>query len=301
MSRAVLAAGLIVLGGCAGRAAEAPPAASESAAATNPEQAIEGLEVVWWITDDTAGRVGEVLARFQEPPEPPDHTLRDRWRRSGLRLVRAPSDQRSLIERALPALTPRYRLPIGWTSAWTEVFRGRRLPAGHLVVGERPREFPAGLARVIARCWPVPGASGSPRVHFELALQHEPETAPKAIDPFAPPAPIDEASRGEILRDLTMSVEIDAGSVYVLTCEAPAVTWREPAPRDEHETGFSPEAIDPAPSARPAQRPAGPQLPAPPTLGEASMQVEPGETQPRRLRTVITLTINSKRDFRLLR
>lgn len=299
MRRRAILIGAALLAGCADRPA-APPVV-ESTAAPEPAPAIEGLEALWWLADDSDERMGSVLARFVEPALPVDAALRERWRASGLRLVRVPIDRLPEIERELPPIAPRYRRPIGWTAEWSEVFRGRRLAASKWSVAGAPREFPAGVTRVLTRCWPVPrpGRAGE-FVHLDIGVQFERETNPTTADPFAAPTISREEDRGEVIRELLLAEEIEAGFAYVITCEAPAATWRESTKQTEEETGFSPESIEP-PAKSPPPRRVGPQPAAAPTLGEASLQFESESDPPRRLRSIIVLTIRAKEGFRLLR
>lgn len=297
----------LVLGACAKRSPESTPTLPAAVAPqSETERSKDGLEVVWWVTDDSEGRVGEVLASFLDPPQPTDAALRDRWRTSGLRMVRVPLDQFSALQSSLPPAAQRFRQPIGWATEWLEVFRGRRAPDAPLTIAGSPRLLPhggRGVVRVIARCWPTPagpGATGS--IRLDLAFQFEPYAGPDAssADPFSEPKFVQEQDRGEALRELSMSAGIEGDCAYLLTCEAPGATWAPRAVETREETGFSP-AEDDAPTPAATPKPVGPVIPALVTLGEAILQTEPDETNPRLYKALVAFIIRGKSEFRLLR
>ncbi|MBL8745802.1 MAG: hypothetical protein JNK58_05520 [Phycisphaerae bacterium] len=268
---------------------------------TAPEQR-EGLDVVWWVADDSEGSIARTLASFVEPPHPTDAALRERWHATGLRLIRIPLDRFPEVQRRLPPVAPRYRLPVGWTAEWTEVFRGRRLAAQSWTIAGQPRALGSGVARFLARCWPTPPSpGGSVAFHFDLAFQVDHSVGNNTADPFSQPATIREEDRGEIVREITLSTTLEPGFAYIVTCDAPEAIWKPSlvGPANETETGFSPPDEIEMSAPKPRRR-AGPILPVPITLGEAALQIDPDNEASHRYKPLIAFVIHAERDFRLL-
>ncbi len=287
----------LLLSGCADPASRNT---IQSAETQRPlDEPREGLEVIWWMTDDSENQVGQSLAPFLDPPQPTDAPLRERWRATGLRLIRVPLDQLPTIQTELPSAAQRYRQPLGWTADWLEVFRGRRIGETTLMIAGAPRTLPPGVVRIIARCWPVPPSTSAATIHLDLAFQFEPTTNPKPADPFAEPTIVKAEDRGEALRELTLAAAIEPGFAYILTCETPDTIWKAHPSTSNEDTGFSPpETDEPQPASPPKH--VGPIIPSPITLGEAAMQTESTDESPRRYKAVIALVVRGKQAFRLL-
>lgn len=234
-----------------------------------------GLEVHWWVAQDTDGAVGRALAGGLAQPLPSDPVLRARWDASGLRLVRLPIDQFPALQQRLVTVRSWHRRWIGWTSAWTDVFRGRRTGGRTPVVidGAR-RQFASGTLRILARAWAMPPRPGeqAPLVRLEVAFQHQPD-APESADPFEPPATIPEAEAGEVFRALTLELSLEPDSVYVLTAEAPGVVWSPGEPEEAPSERLAAEnpAIVLEPGEADASAVFGPASQSPRTLGQAML------------------------------
>ncbi len=202
-----------------------------------------GLELHWWIADDSDGAVAQTLAPFASPPLPDDNILRERWTASGLRMVRLPLPDFANLQRSLPALHAWRRRWIGWAPAWTELFLGRRTStsaatgAAFAIIQGQRRSIPPGALRLLARAWPAPpaaadiGHSNAPTaaptatIRFELACQVLTDQRANAADIFRQPTIVPEEDRGPIFSGLTLDTTLDPGFIYVITCEAPTVEW----------------------------------------------------------------------------
>lgn len=282
----------------------------------------DGLEVYWWITDDTDGAVGAALAAFVEPPEPASEPIRARWNANGLRMVRLPAEQFSDLERLLPVLHSRRKLWVGWVTSWTEIFRGRRAggPSPIIIDGQRS-SLPAGTLRFIVRCWPAPAEptgdrvwGDRPLVRLELACQLDIQETVGAAEVFSEPQVASVVDQGPVLRQLTLEALLDPRFVYVLTSEAPGVTWTS---RESRMGAVAPSASAlPPPDGADAARSEdlaqaephdpisfealGPPVSSPLTVGQAMLSATQSETSWRDARVVVVLIPRSPNRFQLL-
>lgn len=265
---------IALVGGCAPEPAAISPERAISTEApqrgTDPAPVLtgvsEGVEVHWWLADDVGGGVGACLEPFIEPPWPPDPALRERWEKSGLRLVRLPRAKFAALQSKLPAVRPRYRQWVGWPSTWIEIFRGRRVGAAPLALAGARFDPPAGISRMLMRCWPVPGTEGDAvTLQLELLFQVQTRGAEASRDPFERPR-IDPPEReGENIPAIALRAAIEDGYVYVITAETPGVVWPKSSapPQQRDGAGFAPP-IDDARETAQASEPSdavGPPLP----------------------------------------
>lgn len=259
----------------------------------------DGLEVHWWLADDSGGAIGAALAPYAADLQPEDRVTRTRWESSGLRLVRVPVDRWAAVAPLLVPLHQRTRDWIGWAPQWREVFRGRRVGGEQPVVIEGERTNPErSLLRVLLRAWPAPPADPAvrrPEVRAEIAFQLLPPDTTRR-DPFARPKIVPPEEEGTILRRLTMQSALDPGYVYVLTAEAPGVTWEsrsdfpvEPSPASDEEADSSMEELI-----------AGPPSSGPRTLGEAGLGASAAETKNRPAKAVIVFVPRVPSAYQLL-
>lgn len=297
-----LALSLACLVSCA-REGPAPLAdRSANTAESDPTstQRTPGLSITWWVVDDTDSAVVRTLSPHTDPPLPADPALRDRWRTSGLRLVRVPEAQLDVISAALPPASERYTLAAGWNAQWSEIFRARRLPAGRLQLAGRWEQFPAGFLRLLARCWATPGtrALDEPIVRLDLTFQVLPPRRNEDNDPFSDPKIEAEESRGRMLHELEALLRPQRGFAYILTSESPDTPWNsEPRGTATPDTGFSPPDDPDQPSSNPpaprrtSTNPLDVLVARPPTIGEAGFGVEPRDTSPRKMKAIVILRI----------
>ncbi|MDX2115339.1 MAG: hypothetical protein SFZ24_06925 [Planctomycetota bacterium] len=210
----------------------------------------EGVELRWWVAQDGGGAVGAVIASLGEPAPARDRTVLDRWEASGLRLWRMPVAKLQQLEASMTRTGPRYREWLGWKTVWAEAFRGRRVGGrGPVMVSGERVQVPRGVARMIVRCWPVPGEGGTARVRTELAFQIEKPQAPTPADPFTLPRFIPIEEQGHVLREITFRETLEPGWIYVITSEAPGMTWSSAdaaalAPAEEGVGFAPPDAVD---------------------------------------------------------
>lgn len=297
---------LVTLAGCGGAAPPEGPAAGGRIASVAQRER-DGLETRWWLVEESASTVGAALAQFAMPALPEDESLRERWRRSGLRLVRVPGDRWEQVERALPAIGTRASKSAGWSPQWIEVFRGRRLGEAPVMVDGQRTIPPTGVFRVLARCWLAAGAGGAerPGARLELAFQVLAKRRAGLTElPSESPGEA-EAQAGVTFRDLTLETELAPGFVYVLTADDPGADWSADAddagerprasleesagPRGEGDAAFPLEELI-----------AGPPASLPLTLGEAAMTASAQQTGASAGRAVLVLRVRSPERFTLL-
>lgn len=240
-----------------------------------------GLEVLWLVAHDDDGAVARALAPYVAQPVPMSDETRQTWADNGLRIVRLPVDDLATLESSLPLVGIVNRQWMGWALEWREAFRGRTLEKDSpLVVNGLRRTMPGGALRFIARCWTAPSPDG-PVIRLELTPQlfERLETRSRAdeLAAFAAgeaPVGFDAINEGRVFDTLAIEAPLEHGFAYVITGEAPGVDWNAPAPSAEapkiDEDGFMVEPRGEAPSAAFV---AGPPALAPPTVGEAMLNV----------------------------
>ena len=253
--------------------------------------------------------VGEALADYALPVLPEDESLRERWRRSGLRLVRVPEDQWPEVERAMPAIGTRASKSAGWSPQWTEVFRGRRLGEAPIMVDGQRSIPPSGVFRVLARCWLAAGAGDGgaerPGARLELAFQVLPKRR-AGISELPSESPGEaEAQAGVTFRDLTLETELAPGFVYVLTADDPGADWTADADgagtAARGALGEGTASQEQSDKAFPLEElMAGPPASLPLTLGEAAMTASAEQTGASVGRAVLVLRVRSPERFTLL-
>lgn len=291
-----LAALVVVILGLVAACAPTRPAPAPVAETEPPPlvtTAESGLEVHWWVSDDSDDRVARALARFTEEALPADSVSYAAWEANGLRLRRAPRTGFIELQAALPPIQLRSRQWIGWVTEWTEVFRGRRIGSDSIVlVDAQRRALPRGTPRLLLRAWPTftPDPLDPADVRVEIAIQHH--TAPERRG-LERPDHLPPQREGEVFRALTLSLRLDPESIYIITAEAPGVTWQA---RDEG----APDAAAP-----PADEPSepgsfGPPAALPLTIGQAMLTRPAQESAGVPARAVIVLLPRSPDRFRLL-
>lgn len=303
-------------GGCGAPSRAPAPAPAPEPALQAPEPILStarhGVEVHWWIADDTDGAVAKVLSRYLSPLMPTDDDLRRRWQGNGLRMVRIPAEEITLLQRRLPPLRARRRLWVGWNSTWDEVFQGRRAGgAGALLIDGQRASLPAGVLRFIARAWPAPrlegdalrGFTSPPIARLELACQLHIDPVLNAADVFQEPRQIPPQDAGPVFHTLTLETALEDGFAYVITSESPDVAWESlqpadsphppapPAPPDDAEDG----AFDAF-----AAEPLGPPSVRALTIGQAMLSARFEETGIRDFRVLVLILPRCPERYRLI-
>lgn len=228
-----------------------------------------GLEVRWWLADDTGGRVARALALYSGGESALGEAKAKRWELNGFRMVKVRVSDVAAVEEALTPIGPRNHVWVGWATKWTEVMRGRAVTDRRAVlVDGEPRALPGGTLRMIARSWGAAGA-GRPELHVELAVQlHDAAKVIEQSDPFEMPTMHPEEEQGLVFRGLTVGRVMEDGWALVIVGEHPGVVWsRERAETDEQASGGA--AVAPA---------FGPVVSGAQTLGEAMLSAEGFET-----------------------
>lgn len=278
--------------GVGGSAGGGVPASADAEDTTSPDaflfvdRARSGLEVQWWVADDTDGAVGAVLYEVADgaAPLPPERAraLID----NGLRVVRVRLDRLGELQRRLPTVRTLERTWFGSILDWKPLFTGLRLdppPGGGqpvVMVDGVPERMPVGVLRIIGRSWVASSASGEV-LRFEAVPQLRTSVRDEAVAALGlkntGPATVPE--EGRLFTMMAVSTALERGFVYVIAPESPGVEWKDAKAR-AREAGSSP-----------AGGVAGPEITPPPTVGEAMMTVRPAADRPgqRPLKAVVVL------------
>ena len=160
----------------------------------------DGLELRWWMVDDTSGSLARVLSKYEDRPVPMRDSVRQLWRANGLVVLSVPVAELAALredlrrarrstdaQRGRNASRPvpgRSSISIrvheewlGQRPRWTEIMGGPVMPHGAvLAMDNGPVRLGPGRMRLLARCWSVP-LMGSPErvpagLRVELALQY---------------------------------------------------------------------------------------------------------------------------------
>lgn len=242
-----------------------------------------GLEVWWWLADDSDGQVGEAIAAVTDGALAAgisDEQM-SKWERNGLRWSRVPMERLTELERSARALRVTARTAYGWPTAWTEVFRGSRIGRASgravLVTDQGGEGVTPGRLRMIARCWEAPAAGPeglTTAVRLELAVQSQTKGISPDEEAFALPKVMPSEEQGEVLRALTIETTLERGAAYVITSEKPGVVW-----------GMSEE------EAAAAAVMYGPKGPTPTTVGEAMMTASVPEGKGKVAKAVVVVIV----------
>lgn len=238
-------------------------------------RAADGLEVQWWIADDTGGAVGTALVDLADGPAPLEPELARAWIANGFRMTRVSLAKLGELQRRLPPAFALDRTWHGWATTWTPVFTGKRVErrtlggsagerGGTVLMDDTPVMLEPGVLRIIARSWGAPSPSGARLLRLELVPQLQTSQRDEALASLnlkgVGPKGVQE--EGRLFERLALDTALEPGWVYVVAPETPGVEWKGTSDRRP------PVEADPT---------AGPKVDPLPTLGEAMMSVRPGE------------------------
>lgn len=241
-------------------------------------RAANGLEVRWWVADDSDGAVGRALVDLGDGAAPLPEGVSRRWIASGLRMVRIKGEDLESLQQRLPTVVTEQRTWHGWATDWTPLFTGRRLEPGPIVVDAETRRAPAGVLRLLGRAWVAPSRDGDV-LRLEILPQSQTGVRDETLAALGlrgagPTKVIDE---GPVYRELAIDAALDRSHVYVIAPESPSVEWRGTGERKRPDPEPTPEA--------------GPRAVPAPTFGEAMMAFTPDANTPgkRALKAIVVL------------
>ena len=214
----------------------------------NPDN---GLLLRKWVVADNTEQIGTALMRYQDGVllEPAEE---DRLRRDGLRLLRVRADQLEDLLGELGVGPSDVDVWHGQVLEWRELHHRPVVgPGAALAVAGRVRSVTPGRLRMMGRCWTVLMENG-PYLSLQLLPQLIRPPSPSLYELLG-----DSDLQGEVFKRLAIEVELRPGYAYILTGEAPAISWNGPS-EPQSEEGDS-AARGPA---------AGPDTETPDTLGE---------------------------------
>lgn len=351
VAAALLAGVAAVVSGChanTGESAgerEAPLSVVEQLAAETEGEPIgmghdAGIELHWWLVDDTNAAVARALssgslaeltgsASADEAREF-DPAVLEAWRTSGLRVYSLPPGSFATLQRRLPPRRAWERVWLGQPTEWRELVAGRSLRRGELIQADgMTLPVPPGRLRLLVRAWLTPDADRA-AIHLELLPQIAQRNPALTMDPLREVEVISELKAGRVFDALHLHARLIPGRVYLIVPAAPDEDWdaavraanraaardeadaREPVP--DTDTSNAPIAREPTyevpegpigPSPDLSDLAYGPDDRGPLSLGEAAFVIQSGErtddAQPApRRRMVIVILPRSPGRFGLL-
>jgi hypothetical protein len=241
----------------------------------------KGLEVQWWVADDTDGAVGAALFDLADgaAPLPPERAraLID----NGLRLVRVPIAKLAELQTRLPTLRTLERTWFGSVVDWKPIFTGLRLEPtiraaeGNvrastsdpvLLINGVPERVAPGVLRIIGRSWTASSTAGE-ALRLEAAVQLQTAVRDQAVAALKlkNAGPTSVVEEGRVFASTSLDIALPAGFAYVLVPESPGVEWKDARARKRAKA----EA-----QAGEGSGTAGPDVAPPRTIGEAMMSVQ---------------------------
>lgn len=196
-----------------------------------------GLELHWWLAEDSRADIARVLAPYDQPTEYLTDDLRDRLRQSGIRAVAVPISELFVVHQIAKPRSAWQRQWLGQETRWIQLFNARKVPAGirsAMYSGEQ--RLPEGILRMLGRGWMQPSTvvrdgqrSIEPVMFIELAVQIvEPRRpTPQTNRILIPTADFNtpEETRGPFLDDAAVRLVLPRGYALVLTTDSPDSEW----------------------------------------------------------------------------
>jgi hypothetical protein len=241
----------------------------------------KGLEVQWWVADDSDGAVGAALFDLSDgaAPLPPERARA--LIENGLRLVRVPLAKLAELQTRLPTLRTLERTWFGSVVDWKPIFTGLRLepairPAeGNvrastadpvLLINGVPERVAPGVLRIIGRSWTANSTTGE-ALRLEAAVQLQTAVRDQAVAALKlkSAGPTSVVEEGRVFASTSLDIALPTGFAYVLVPEAPGVEWKDARARQRaREEARASEGSGTA----------GPEVAPPRTIGEAMMSVQ---------------------------
>ncbi len=180
-----------------------------------------------WVVRDRNERIARVLAQFDVGAE---HAgVAERWRRSGLRLLRVPMDQLRAIRSSLTSGGQVSARPLGEAPRWRELFEGKELSEGGVRLDSGFVSLDPGMPRLLVRAWSEPRIDGEAVVaqtRIEMVPQHHPRPEVSRGIRLVPAQERPPVEDGLVFERLMLSIPARAGVAYLIVGEAPEVDWR---------------------------------------------------------------------------
>lgn len=198
-----------------------------------------------WVVRDRNHRIARVLAQFDVGAE---HAgVAERWRQSGLRLLRVPLDELGPLRSSLTAGGRVSVRPLGEAPAWTLLFEGQNLSEGGVRLDSGFVSLDPGMPRLLVRAWSEPRIERDAIVaqtRIEMVPQHHPRPEVSSGIQLVPAQEQSPVEDGLVFERLMLSIPARTGVAYLVVGEAPEVDWhrliQEPAePEVETPAGES--------------------------------------------------------------
>ncbi|MCK4873325.1 MAG: hypothetical protein KAS72_11420 [Phycisphaerales bacterium] len=197
-----------------------------------------GLELRWWIVDDEAQRLAEVLSEYSRVGTLLPEATTDRLARNGFRLTCVPVDHFTSLRSALNVSTELSCDWLGQSPEWLLAMSGPWLREGQSVrldIGER--SLPEGRFEFMVRAWAV-AAGREPCLYVEWMPRFIARRQRSWVEDRS------ASRRTWMARDALARVRLEQGFVYLLTAKSPTIDW-EPAPPPATDTDEVTEDVQP--------------------------------------------------------
>lgn len=239
-----------------------------------------------------APSLAQILARYASGPTPVDAEMARAWRGCGLRVVPVPEGEVEALLRGLNVVGAKENRWLGVVPQWVEVAHSPEIARSLTVrLDNGPVSVSAGTLRLMLRAWVAPVAGPGPArgvLQLEMVpdLKPRPERSALIIDTqeVADPPPIS-------FWRLHLQAALEGGQALLVLPESPELEWGG-------ATGQGGQAGLPGPESAAQTRPIGPEAPPAPTLGE--LLLDRSDARGRRTRTLLVLSAQVPREYRLL-
>lgn len=207
-----------------------------------------GLETAWYVVEEgprggtlEGGRadaervsLGAALAAAGAEDALPTATS-ERWRRMGVRLVRVREGRLLGVMESAPPRSGISRDRLGERVRWTPAGSGTALaPAGGTPVRGFPDPIDASGLRWLVRLWADERLDdGAPVVRLELIAQAADGRRSARRAMFADPLDVGPEDAGELIGELSASLELEPGWAYLLTGAGPEEELLAPSAGEE--------------------------------------------------------------------
>ncbi|MFG0293863.1 MAG: hypothetical protein ACF8MJ_12030 [Phycisphaerales bacterium JB050] len=197
-----------------------------------------GVELHWWLTQDSDGVVARALAPYDQDLEFLPEELRERLRLSGVRIVAVPLSEIVVVHQVAAPASAWSRRWLGQSADWLQIMRSRRVAEGTrgVVYGSEQR-LPEGVLRLLGRAWIVPervegeeGTSIGALMRLELVAQvqqrdprvdHENHFEIPNLNLVTPAL----EGQGPLLEELMVGLTVPPGYAIVMTTASPEADW----------------------------------------------------------------------------
>ncbi len=247
-----------------------------------------GAEAHWWITSNIDNALTAALAPHATNEQLTGvipASIRERFRREGLRLIPVPTDDLETLRSSAPPIRQWSRSWIEPGRDWNELVAGRRISSTQrLIINDRPASPGAGTLRLLIRTRVEPVPPGDAALRIDLAVQLEEPREESTFTLQAPDRLPAETERGPLFTHLNASFTLPPNTALAIAPAHPTEDWSDPTTSTTQTTTTPTDTpTDSPPDASADQSPTtpfGPATPELPTIGKAMLAGTDKSQQP---------------------